>query len=127
MASIVSKRALSGATRAIARFTTSSNAIIQQRTHVVKATTTHYTRSFTATTHSRLPGLMPHSEDPEPPKSVDAAKKWTAVTLEDDDYHQRADEFMNKINERAEALAEERDDVEVDFAVCGVATSTVPC
>ncbi|QIW96807.1 hypothetical protein AMS68_002325 [Peltaster fructicola] len=73
----------------------------------------------------RFPGLMPHSEDPEPPKNVDTAQPRTAAPVDDEEYHLHADEFINKVNERAEEIAEQRNDVEVDYSA-GVLTITMP-
>jgi frataxin len=39
----------------------------------------------------------------------------TEVT--DDEFHARADEFMEKVHEKAEQIQEGREDVEVEYAV----------
>lgn len=60
---------------------------------------------------------MPDAEHPEPPKEDAATSTRTATSLTDDEYHTHADEYMEKINERAEELAEQRDDVDVEYSV----------
>lgn len=60
---------------------------------------------------------MPDSENPQPPQSEANASPRAARHIDDEEYHLHADYFMNKIHERAEQLVEERDDVEVEYAV----------
>lgn len=60
---------------------------------------------------------MPDAEHPEPPPEDSVQPTRTATDISESDYHEHADEYMNKMNERAEELAEQRDDVEVEFAV----------
>lgn len=61
---------------------------------------------------------MPDAEDPQPPASEDHDHKATAPTaLEEEEYHEHADRYMERLNEAAEGLQETRQDVEVDYSV----------
>ena len=63
-------------------------------------------------------GLMPDQENPAPPQEVPEEAPPTQPTpIDDDEYHTRSDEWMNAINEKAEAMQEEREDVEVEYSV----------
>lgn len=75
------------------------------------------TRSYTVTLPSRLPGLMPDTENPEPPKTDDLEEQRVVAEIEEEDYHLHADEYLNNLYERAEQVMEQRDDVEVDYSV----------
>ena len=63
-------------------------------------------------------GLMPESENPPPPNRVEQPRVQTATEIDDDEYTARADEYMDGINEKAEALQESREDMEVEYSVC---------
>ena len=61
---------------------------------------------------------MPDQEDPQPPSRVEESRAVAQPTeLTDDEYHVLADEYMEAINEKAEAMQEAREDVEVEFSV----------
>ena len=62
---------------------------------------------------------MPETQDPQPPSRVEENRSVLQPTeISDDEYHERADHYMEAVNEKAEAIQEERGDVEVEFAVC---------
>jgi len=62
--------------------------------------------------------MMPDSEDPQPPNPEPEAHQTTVPTeVSEDEYHEHADRYMNTLNERAEALQESREDVEVEYSV----------
>lgn len=75
-------------------------------------------RSFTVHTSLRMPGLMPDTEHPQPPNNAEQEEQRTATAIEEEDYHKVADDFLNNLYERAEQVVEQRDDVEVEYAVC---------
>ena len=61
---------------------------------------------------------MPDAEDPQPPSRADEAPEVQVPTqVSDEEYHAHADQYMNAINEKAEAMQEAREDVEVEFSV----------
>lgn len=62
---------------------------------------------------------MPESEDPKPPneEAVDLAHNLSPANLTDEEYHQISEDYMDTVNEKAEALQESRQDVEVEYAV----------
>jgi frataxin len=61
---------------------------------------------------------MPDQEDPQPPSRVETERTIQQPTdISEDTYHLRADEYMDAINEKAEAMQEAREDVEVEFSV----------
>jgi hypothetical protein len=62
---------------------------------------------------------MPDAEDPQPPSRVEDEREVQVPTqISDDEYHAHADQYMEAINEKAEAMQEAREDVEVEFSVC---------
>lgn len=61
---------------------------------------------------------MPETESPQPPKRVEEERAVLQPTeIDMDEYHTRADDYMDAVNEKAEAIQEGREDVEVEFAV----------
>ena len=61
---------------------------------------------------------MPDQEDPQPPRQVEETQAPSQPTeLTDDEYHVHADRYMDAVNEKAEAVQEERADVDVEFSV----------
>lgn len=52
---------------------------------------------------------MPDSENPEPPKPAEEEKPLQPTEIDDTEYNQRSDEYMDAVNEKAEA--EENDDM----------------
>ena len=59
---------------------------------------------------------MPDSENPSTPEREDTTN-YIAAEISDEDFHQLADEFLEKLNDRCEAIQENRQDVEVDYSV----------
>lgn len=61
---------------------------------------------------------MPDQEKPQPPQSAEEEAPPTQPTaLEEEEYHTIADAWMDAINEKAEAMQEAREDVEVEYSV----------
>ena len=64
--------------------------------------------------------MMPDTHDPQPPKADEGPEHQTApAEITEEEYHEHADRYMESLVERAEELQEEREDVEVEYAVCG--------
>lgn len=81
------------------------------------------------TSSRRSQGLSPESENPVPPKisdaDVKAAPVMTAAPLEDAEYHELADEYLENILAKFEDLQDQRPEVDVEFSA-GVLTLTFP-
>lgn len=61
---------------------------------------------------------MPHTDVPTPPSGAEEERNVSSPTeLDTEEYHARADEYMNEIHEKAEAMQEERNDVDVEYSV----------
>lgn len=61
---------------------------------------------------------MPDQEDPKPPQNnPDDTPPMQATPMEDEEYHTVAEAWMDAINEKAEAMQEAREDVEVEYSV----------
>lgn len=73
------------------------------------------------TSSRRSQGLSPESENPVPPKisdaDVKAAPVMTAAPLEDAEYHELADEYLENILAKFEDLQDQRPEVDVEFSV----------
>lgn len=65
---------------------------------------------------------MPETEDPAPPndEAVEPGNLQPAQ-LTDEEYQQISDAQMDGVYEKAEALQESREDVEVEYSVCDLA------
>ncbi len=74
-------------------------------------------RCFSTSLRSRA-GLMPETEDPQPPNIVENDQVLQPTQLNDDEYQLRSDEYMNAIHEKAEEIQEDRAEVEVEYSVC---------
>jgi hypothetical protein len=69
---------------------------------------------------------MPDSENPQPPSRVEDTRTVHQPTeMDEDEYHMRADEYMNAIHERAEEIQEDREDVEVEYSVSEVQSAQI--
>jgi frataxin len=60
---------------------------------------------------------MPDTENPSTPKRESTTANLVPTEVTDDEFHARADEFMEKVHEKAEQIQEGREDVEVEYAV----------
>jgi len=113
-------RLLSQATRSASRSILRSrqaNAFHLQPCRVVPAIrTVNCSRSF-AVSASKATGLMPDTENPSTPKRESTTANLVPAEVTDDEFHARADEFMEKVHEKAEQIQEGREDVEVEYAV----------
>lgn len=62
---------------------------------------------------------MPDTEEPKPPpeQPAETVRATQPTEISDEEYHDRSEEFMNTLNEKAELLQEGREDVEVEYSV----------
>lgn len=61
---------------------------------------------------------MPDQENPKAPQNApEEAPPFEPTALEDEEYHSIADAWMNAINEKAEAMQEAREEVDLEFSV----------
>lgn len=83
-------------------------------------------RSVATATASRSKGLSPDSENPQP-KKVEASPPVpkTPAPLEDSEYHEVADEYLDIVLAKLEDVAEKRPDVDVEYSA-GVLTLAFP-
>nr|OQO27950.1 hypothetical protein B0A51_03795 [Rachicladosporium sp. CCFEE 5018] len=81
-------------------------------------------RCFTSH-QTRYTGLMPDSEDPAPPPESKEEIPTTPTEIDEDTYHMHADQFMESVHEKAEAVQEGREDVEVEYSA-GVLSINFP-
>jgi frataxin len=73
-------------------------------------------RTFSVT--SARKGIMPDSENP-PPKESQPTEQITAATdVPYEEYHQRADEYLEQLQNKLEEMQEGRSDIEVEYSVC---------
>jgi len=63
-------------------------------------------------------GMMPHTDVPTPPSGAEEERNVSSPTeLDTEEYHARANEYMDEIHEKAEAMQEDRNDVDVEYSV----------
>ncbi|KAK5132037.1 hypothetical protein LTR08_000374 [Meristemomyces frigidus] len=76
--------------------------------------------------YPRTAGLMPDAEEPKAPEpEPDAHEITSPANVSEDEFHVHANRYMESLNEKAEALQDSRQDVEVEFSA-GVMTITLP-
>lgn len=75
-------------------------------------------RSVATSTASRMKGIQPESETPEPTEPVESAYvPKTPAPLEESEYHDIADEYLDNVLSKLEDVAEQRPDVDVEYSV----------
>lgn len=62
---------------------------------------------------------MPDTEKPQPPRdeALESARPTQPTEVSDEEYHEHSEQFMDALNEKAEALQEGREDVEMEYSV----------
>lgn len=60
---------------------------------------------------------MPDAENPAPPETDTGTSPQAASELTTEQYHERADAYLADLLDKLEQLAEEKPDLEVDYAV----------
>lgn len=109
-------QATRAASRSIAR-TRQANAFHLQPCRVVPAIrAVGSSRNFSISTR-KATGLMPDQENPSTPKRDSVEPAATAAEVTDEEFHTLADDFLEKVHEKAEQVQESREDVEVEYAV----------
>jgi len=78
-------------------------------------------RTFSVSTW-RKAGLMPDTSDPKPVESEESHEIQDPTPLPDEEYHMRADGFLEQVVNKMEELQEGREDIDVEFAVCSSLT-----
>lgn len=68
---------------------------------------------------------MPHAEEPAPRNAEPTHHIKGPTPLEDDEYHEISDKYMEQIVSKMEEIQESREDVEVEYSVSHLAHSTV--
>jgi frataxin len=82
------------------------------------AAAAHTTTRWISTSSSRNKGLSPDSEDPTPKQSPEVAETpKTAAPLEEAEFHELADEYLNAVLTKFEELQDQRPEVDVEFSV----------
>ena len=124
MSSPAAARILRSASRHSSRLAASASARTgrvfsqQVRATAITRSSIECARCFSTTLRYRA-GLMPDQEDPQPPSKVETERTIQQPTdISEETYQIRADEYMEAINEKAEAIQEAREDVEVEYSAC---------
>lgn len=67
----------------------------------------------------RCKGLSPDSEEPAPKESqpMETEQVKEPTPLEDDEYHERSEQYLEEIVSRVEELQEGKEDLELDYSV----------
>ena len=82
----------------------------------VAATSSRPSRCFSTSIRSYA-GLMPDTHDPQPPQNEPEEHIKQATEVSEEDYHEHADQYMERIHEKAEQMQESREDIEVEYSV----------
>lgn len=72
---------------------------------------------FLSTTPAQSRGILPDTDDPAPPNVQDNAPKAVPAELNDTEYHELADEYIDVILSRLEEVGEKDEGVDVEYAV----------
>ncbi|KAK5110230.1 hypothetical protein LTR62_006226 [Meristemomyces frigidus] len=123
MASKILREVTRTASRQLARRT-----VRLPSTHHTTAIATHTVGPRQLSTTPRwTAGLMPDTHEPKAPDNDEQTTQsnLAPAEVEEAEYHEHADRYMNALHERAEELAEEKSDVEVDYAA-GVLSISLP-
>ncbi|KAF2839634.1 Frataxin [Patellaria atrata CBS 101060] len=71
-----------------------------------------------------LSSLMPDAQDPGPKESESPEQKAPAQ-ISSEQYHEIADQYLEELNSKLEAMQESREDMEVEYSA-GILSVTVP-
>lgn len=89
------------------------------------ATAARTTRCFATSPNRKYAGLMPDTHDPQPPQNEPEQHATQATDISPEEYQEHADRYMDSLHEKAEAIQESREDVEVEYSA-GVLSITLP-
>jgi frataxin len=73
-------------------------------------------RPFTSTS-THLRGILPDTEDPQPPGSAEQHSPLTPAEITDKEYHELADEYLDRVLSKLEELQDKREDIDVEYSV----------
>ncbi|KAH0533665.1 hypothetical protein FGG08_007602, partial [Glutinoglossum americanum] len=96
--------------------TTATRTALNRHRPVPKTTTANpasLSRSIHATTALRL-AITPDSSTPAPP-STTASHVAAPANISTEEYHELADDYLDHLVSKLEALSEQRDDVDVEY------------
>lgn len=72
-------------------------------------------RAFSSST--RLRSIMPDAENPAPPKNEETEQPTTPSQISEEEFHERADAYLNELVERLEEAQENDPQIEVEYSV----------
>ncbi|KAK4555509.1 Mitochondrial matrix iron chaperone [Recurvomyces mirabilis] len=129
MSAPMTSRLLRQTARAASQQLTRRTASVLPATHRLISPTISHTATvrLLSTSPRWTAGLMPDTHEPKAPDNDEQSPQNEVLPAEvnEDEYHEHADRYMNILHERAEELQEERNDVEVEYAA-GVLSITLP-
>ena len=64
-----------------------------------------------------MKGIFPETDDPEPKESEPLHEVNAPTQLEEGEFHERADQYLEEIVARTEELQESKEDIDLEFAV----------
>jgi frataxin len=59
---------------------------------------------------------MPDTENPSK-VSEEPEQRWTAIELSENEYHEIADDFLDRVLAKCEEAQEEREDLDIEYSV----------
>ncbi|TKA70331.1 hypothetical protein B0A49_04023 [Cryomyces minteri] len=118
----ITTRALRSTVRRTSTFTPKRSFQPSVRSDVVRSSIV-FPRNL-STSSSRY-GIMPDAEDPAPQPDKPSELSTQAAAISDEEYHERADAYMEEIVARMEELQEGREDLDVEYSA-GVLNVTFP-
>jgi frataxin len=65
----------------------------------------------------RLRSIMPDAENPAPPKNEETEQPTAPSQLSAEEFHERADAYLNDLVERLEEAQEKDPQIEVEYSV----------
>jgi frataxin len=73
-------------------------------------------RSFSSS--MRVKSIMPDAEDPKPREAEPHDEPGKVTELSTEEFHERADHYLNELVERLEEAQEKDPQIEVEYSVC---------
>jgi hypothetical protein len=76
------------------------------------------TTRFMSTTRPLFKGILPETDDPpaSDPEPHATASAPTELTMEE--YHRVSDQYLEKLVDKFEAMAEEKEEIDCEYSVC---------
>jgi hypothetical protein len=62
-------------------------------------------------------GILPETEDPQPPEPAEHHSPLTPADLTDKEYHELADQYLDRMLTTLEELQDSREDIDVEYSV----------